>query len=213
MTKENVGGSLGRREREKMAHRREILKAAERVFVEKGFDRATMEDVAKEAEFSVGAIYNFFESKDALCGEVMENIVEDFHAAFRTETERAENPLAAITAVVDLRFRQMEEHGGFFRRIMDSKPTGSAAPDHAIPKNCQKRYDAYLEGFAELFAKAIDGGQVRIMDPIYAALALEGAINAYWAYWGRTEMSLPISERIEKVRRNCLDMVKKQNGY
>ncbi len=46
--------------------RRRIVAAALRVFAEKGFHRATMQDVVRESGLSVGAIYTYFKSKDEL---------------------------------------------------------------------------------------------------------------------------------------------------
>jgi len=40
--------------------------AAKRVFSEKSFNKATMEDIAKEAELSPGTIYLYFKNKDEL---------------------------------------------------------------------------------------------------------------------------------------------------
>ena len=212
MTKGVTDARLGRREREKLAHRREILKAAERVFAEKGFDLATVEEIAKAAEFSVGAIYKFFDNKEALRGEALDSIAEEFLAAFQEVVAGVGDPLDAIIAVVELRLRQAEEHGAFFRRIMDSKPGSQAAPDQAIPPSCRKRYEVYLKDLAGLFARTIAAGEARKGDQVYMALALEGAINAYWAYWGRKGVSLSMAEQIEIVRRNCLEMVLQKKG-
>ncbi len=57
---------LTRREREKAQHRRLMLEAAEVVFAQKGFHSATVHEVAERAEFSVGYMYNLFESKKDL---------------------------------------------------------------------------------------------------------------------------------------------------
>jgi len=48
------------------ATRRRILAAALRVFRERGFDAATMREVAAAAGMSLGAAYYYFDSKDAL---------------------------------------------------------------------------------------------------------------------------------------------------
>lgn len=48
------------------ATRRRILKAAKGVFVEKGFARASIDDVVAASGMSVGAIYNYFPNKDEL---------------------------------------------------------------------------------------------------------------------------------------------------
>ena len=46
--------------------RTRILAAALRVFRQRGFDEATMREVAAEAGVAVGAAYYYFDSKDAI---------------------------------------------------------------------------------------------------------------------------------------------------
>jgi AcrR family transcriptional regulator len=59
-------GIAERKEREKQQRRKEILRAAEKVFHQKGFDRATMDDIADMAELSKGTLYLYFNSKENL---------------------------------------------------------------------------------------------------------------------------------------------------
>lgn len=60
-------GIQERKEREKERRRQQIMVAAKRIFADKGFGRATMEDIANEAELSPGTLYLYFRSKDELC--------------------------------------------------------------------------------------------------------------------------------------------------
>ncbi|MDX1590990.1 MAG: TetR/AcrR family transcriptional regulator [Balneolaceae bacterium] len=57
---------LSRKEREKVARRESIIDAAEELFSEKGFDGATMEDVAERAELGKGTLYLHFKSKSSI---------------------------------------------------------------------------------------------------------------------------------------------------
>ncbi len=59
-------GIQERKEREKARRHQQIIVAAKRVFSAKGFNKATMEDIAKEAELSPGTIYLYFKNKDEL---------------------------------------------------------------------------------------------------------------------------------------------------
>ena len=65
--------NLTRREREKAKHREAIFNAAIKVFAEKGFHKATLEEVASEAEFSKSAIYIYFSNKEDLLFQIMQN--------------------------------------------------------------------------------------------------------------------------------------------
>lgn len=68
----------GRRERERLARRRAMLDAALAVFGEKGFDGATVDEVAERAEFGKGTLYNYFPGgKDEIYLALFDEIVID----------------------------------------------------------------------------------------------------------------------------------------
>lgn len=55
-----------RKQREKDQRRNEIMDAAKKIFSAKGFNRATMEEIATEAELSPGTLYLYFKNKEEL---------------------------------------------------------------------------------------------------------------------------------------------------
>ena len=59
-------GIKERKEREREMRRQQIMVAAKSVFTQRGFEKSTMEDIAREAELSAGTIYLYFKSKDEL---------------------------------------------------------------------------------------------------------------------------------------------------
>lgn len=54
------------------------MDASLKVFSEKGFDRASIEDIAKEAGYTKGAFYVHFSSKEELLLKLMENRLEKY---------------------------------------------------------------------------------------------------------------------------------------
>lgn len=65
---------MGRKERsqkEKELRRGDIIDAAERVFFSKGYENASMDEVAKEAEFSKRTVYMYFSGKEQIYYEIM----------------------------------------------------------------------------------------------------------------------------------------------
>jgi len=71
-------GIRERKERERERRRQQILVAAKRVFSAKGFARATIEDIAAEAELSPGTLYLYFKSKDELCASLSVRLLQYF---------------------------------------------------------------------------------------------------------------------------------------
>jgi AcrR family transcriptional regulator len=67
------------------AHRRAILASALRLMRDKGYERMTIQDVLTDLQMSKGALYHYFDSKQAL----LEGIVDDMGAS-------ASAPLASV---------------------------------------------------------------------------------------------------------------------
>ncbi len=69
-------GIKERKEREKESRRQQIMVAAKKVFTEKGFNRATMDDIAHEAELSPGTLYLYFKNKEELYASLSLRILQ-----------------------------------------------------------------------------------------------------------------------------------------
>ena len=69
-------GIRERKQRERERRRQQIMVAAKRVFTDKGFNKATMEDIAKEAELSPGTLYLYFKNKDELYASLSLRILQ-----------------------------------------------------------------------------------------------------------------------------------------
>lgn len=81
-------GIRERKERERERRRQQIMVAAKRVFSDKGFSRATMEDIANEAELSPGTLYLYFKNKDELYASLSLRILQ--YLTIRLEHVQAE---------------------------------------------------------------------------------------------------------------------------
>jgi AcrR family transcriptional regulator len=77
--------------------RHHILLTAKEVFLETGYERASMDTVAARAETSKRSLYAHFESKDKLFGAVMDRIGELFAGKLRTPDAYAEEAAEAVT--------------------------------------------------------------------------------------------------------------------
>lgn len=62
----------------RLARRQWIQEAARGVFAEHGFDRSSIEQIARAAQLSVGSIYLYFRSKDDLCVSLIEDAMMRF---------------------------------------------------------------------------------------------------------------------------------------
>jgi AcrR family transcriptional regulator len=87
-------GIQERKEREKERRRQQILVSAKRVFSDKGYSRATMEDIANEAELSPGTLYLYFKNKEELFASLSLRILQ--YMIIRLEEVSSETKLSPI---------------------------------------------------------------------------------------------------------------------
>lgn len=66
-----------------------ILEKAEKEFLQKGFEHASLRNIVKESHTSIGNVYNYFASKEALFDE----LVRDEYATFLYLMKHNEDPL------------------------------------------------------------------------------------------------------------------------
>lgn len=73
------------------AKRKQILDGARNVFLSKGFDAASMNDIARAAGVSKGTLYVYFENKErlfqAICSEECAKQAEDFFTFLADDTD------------------------------------------------------------------------------------------------------------------------------
>jgi AcrR family transcriptional regulator len=80
--------------------RARILKAALAVFRERGFERATMREIAEAAEVATGAAYYYFDSKDALVMAFYEQAQAEMRADLETRLTRARTLEARLKTII-----------------------------------------------------------------------------------------------------------------
>jgi AcrR family transcriptional regulator len=92
-----VEGDLGLRERKKLRTRQLIADTARRLFAERGFDRVTVAEIAREAEVAQATVFNYFPTKEDLFYSRLEAFEEGLLAAVRDRAP-GESLLAAFGA-------------------------------------------------------------------------------------------------------------------
>ncbi|MBE1445539.1 TetR/AcrR family transcriptional regulator [Paenibacillus sp. OAS669] len=78
-----------------------IIASAERVFLRKGFEKATMQDVAKEDNVGIATLFRYFPKKDKLIVAVATRLMESQAPVFEDIAARQESCLSKLERVFD----------------------------------------------------------------------------------------------------------------
>ncbi len=114
-------GYNDRKRQEKEIRRKDIIDAAERVFFTKGYENASMDEVAKEAEFSKRTVYVYFNSKEQIYFEIMIRgyrlLIEMIENTFVTNPPR--NALDELRSIFFTFFEFSRKYPEYFKAIME----------------------------------------------------------------------------------------------
>jgi TetR/AcrR family transcriptional regulator len=171
--------TLTRKEREFQRRKREILDTAELVFAEKGYVSATMEEVARRAEFAVGTLYKFFQNKAELHEEIMRAKLDLLETKVRHEIQQGVSPLEKIHRAFQARIDFYWEHPRFFRLFFHETRGTVCDPRAGSAPEITERYHAFLEKMRLIFADGIASGEFRPLEPALLVLVHEGILHAY----------------------------------
>jgi|LGOV01.1.fsa_nt_gb AcrR family transcriptional regulator len=165
----------------KQERRKQILDAAEKVFTQRGFNKARMDDIVAESGLSKGALYWYYKSKDEIILALMDR--------FFTGEMQAEEEL--ISAEGDARQRLevfFEAAFNDVRRFEERMSLGYeffslAARTEEVRDVIRGYYRRYQAVLSQIIQQGIDSGEFISIDPDDAATAAISIVEGMALMW------------------------------
>ena len=176
-TLDDDGGEHGGGARKSARTRQRILDAAAMVFREQGYAGARLSDIAAEAGTKAGSLYYYFESREALVEEVLD---EGLERAF-AETRRRVNALSAGVPPIERVATAIRAHLETVLKL-DNYTSASIRMLGHVPEPIRsrhmKRQRVYGAYWRELLEDAAAAGELRDgLDLSAARMLLLGMLN------------------------------------
>jgi AcrR family transcriptional regulator len=136
--------------------RRRILEAALSVFRERGFERATMREIATAAGVAVGAAYYYFESKDAIVMAFYERSQGEMQPQIEALLEKSKTLESRLRAVISTKFECFAPN----RKLLGALSAHSD-PEHPLSP-FSKETSEIREQDIGFFARAVSDSSVKL---------------------------------------------------
>src|SRR6516164_3976270 len=101
--------SPGKREQTKLANRQAILDAAREVFSDLGYEVATVRDIIRRTNLSVGAFYNYYRSKEEVFAALADDGARRFRPILHAQAAKATDFESYLRAAVRAYFDFLAE--------------------------------------------------------------------------------------------------------
>ncbi|MFM9904456.1 MAG: TetR/AcrR family transcriptional regulator [Pyrinomonadaceae bacterium] len=166
-----------------------ILRAATKVFANKGYFNSKVADIAGEAGIADGTVYLYFKSKDEILHSIFDRAMAEFIGEGKKELAAIPDPAGKLTRIAELHLEKL-----------------GADPDMAVVFQVELRgstkfmQEFSAAGFGEyldIIRQTIEDGQKaghfrRDIKAIIAAKILYGALDEMVTNWVLSKRSYPL---------------------
>lgn len=160
------------RRRARDEKREAVLRTAVQLFLEQGYHRATLNEVAERLNITKPALYNYFRSKDdilfecwALGQERVDEFITEINASGGTGLAKLRKLIRAYAEVMAT---------GFGASLVRFDPRDLTDKNRKIVRSAKKNID---RTFRKYIAEGIADGSIKPCDPKLSSFAIAGSLN------------------------------------
>jgi AcrR family transcriptional regulator len=190
---------VSRRERERAFRNGLILEAAEEVFAARGFQGASIEEIAARSEIAIATLYKLFGNKEAIFAAAVEHRQDELLREVEGFARAGETPAAQLRRLVEAIFRYFERHQNTFRIYLGATHGFPWHIRSSLGERAFMKYENFLAVFAEFLKDGMRAGAWPADgNPAQLAAATVGAINGLLT---RRQTANSVTELSEEIRR------------
>lgn len=155
-----------------------IREAATKVISRKGYFQTRPKEVAEEAGISVGTIYNYYDSKQAI---LLDIFTEEFADRRRLYEELSQGDLPLIDQIkmiLERHFSRLSNHKELMSVIIQER----FKPGSKLGGELNQSYSEIVEYIEKLIKQAMEEDQIRSCNPAVVASAMFGAVESTIAF-------------------------------
>lgn len=158
--------------------RERLLRAAESVFAERGFEQSSIAEIASRAEAALGTFYVYFPDKKSVFIELVDELGQRLRHQLSEATAGLEDRLAVERAGFFTFFDFITEHRGLYRIVRQA--------EFVDEPTFRRYYHQFARGYVAGLEQAMDAGEVRRLDAeaiAYCLMGMADFLGMRWVMW------------------------------
>lgn len=192
---------MARRKKEsKNIHRKNISTVAEQLFMKKGIENTSMNDIAKEAGYSKATLYVYFKNKEELISVLVLESMQKLYDYISLALEKSNDTRERYTEICHALLKYQEEYPFYFKMVLETInidfETTSFLPEE---KETFKIGEQINELLADFVKSGISSGQIRSDIEVLPTI---------FSFWGMISGLIQIATNKEEYVEQRMEMSK-----
>jgi AcrR family transcriptional regulator len=176
-----------------------IAQAAKAVFAERGYQGATLEEIAQRAGMSKATIYIYYKNKDDLFLQVVEELVNMAMAITAEEATTSRPPIEKLYAMVRNKMEFYERERDFFRIYLNERHGLEIAPKDPHKQALREMYLQGVQTLSKVLQEGMDVGVLRPMDSRRLAFFLQEMMSTIQIHRFQGKAKTSVQEDVEQL--------------
>ncbi len=190
-----------RRQQRADRNRKRLLSAAMRVFSQKGYYKATLEEIRRRANLGKGTIYNYFSDKKGLFMGLVDSLLAELGASVKDAVSGIKDDVSRLRAAISAYVQFSEGHRSFCRILIHEQSS--------FAKELRERAHSgtlgHLDMLEGILRDGMKNGKLKKMDPRSAAFCLLGMCNSIIFRWLISQKPYPLKREVHLIEEIFLD--------
>ncbi len=183
--------------------RNELIDTAEALFIEKGYDNTTVEEIVRKTEVAKGTFYHYFKSKNEILDAMLNRYIEEINESMSNIA--SEEGINAVEKIVRV-FRFFGEYRNNRERFIGYIHEERNAHLHLMIEN--KFIPVFIHPFADMVEQGIQQGLFNTKYPREAALA----VLTLGVQFGNTHENYYSTKEVERNVEAFIDILERIVG-
>ena len=176
--------------------REAILRAAVKIFAQKGYFNSKVSDIAAEAGIADGTVYLYFKSKDEVLRSVFDRTMDDFISEGRAELAKISSPDEKLRMLANFHLRKL----GADRNLAIVFQVELRGSTKFMEEFSEKGFLEYLDVIRNVIEEGQNADRFRKdITPVTAAKIFYGALDEMVTNWILSKKSYPLEPFADEV--------------
>lgn len=181
-------------------YREHILEAAEKVFSERGFESARVQEISRQAGLSMGTIYSIFAGKEEIFSALLEERGQALLELARDIARRNESAREALEDLIEGYVGYFVDHPTFLQMHLSLGTSWVLTPRPEGER--RTRWEEIHELQASIFRRGVKEGVFVDEDPVFLAKmfsAMDQVVLSDWAAGGMKASREVLIDRMRAI--------------
>lgn len=184
--------------------KRRIFTTAIKLFAEKGFDNAGIEEITAVAGVAKGSLYYHFETKEELFNLLIEEGLKLLKNSIEIKFRKCDNPLDKLKAIIMVQIKSIIRYTDFVTVVMNN-----SIGEMPRSKKCREALEDYILFIKDVIDEGIKEKTFNVEDSLGVAYGVLGIIYSSLLYNDKNKKNVTPEQIYDSYAKIIIDGITK----